>query len=524
MKGSKGKRWMNSVLRNQAGEHSAHNNNSNSGSSEPSSPHNRGWKSPRRWVWISAGALLIAGSIYTGGKAYVNANTIPFYHVLVDGKAVGTIQDDAQLDQLLKEKQKEYQEEYPDVLMVLHTEGITTKADRSYKPIVNSEETLDKLDGMLKAYARGVELKVNGETVAIVKDQQTAQAAVEAAKLKFAPAAAKKEQTQKVAFTKTSASASSKKNDNGSGLQSVDIKENISLANTKADPNKVLDVEEAMKVLTGTKDKPVVYTVKEGDTISSIAQQFGMKSADVMALNPQLEEKYVQIGAELQVTKPEAPLTVRTVETVSVKQPSKPETIVRKSSELPLGKRKVVRPGRDGVKTVDYIVTKENGKVISKQWTGQQVVQESLPEVVYKGTKVAPKKKTSTAVMSQKSSGSMFAWPVSGARITSPFGHRWGRSHEGVDMVGGSTIMASASGRVVFAGQQSGYGNVVIVDHGNGYRTLYGHMSKISVSNGQSVGQGSKLGVMGNTGRSTGTHLHFEVQKNGVAQNPMNYL
>ncbi|MCT1398073.1 M23 family metallopeptidase [Paenibacillus sp. p3-SID867] len=522
MKGSKGKRWMDSLLRKQAADYSAHNNNSNREPSEPSNPQKRGWTSPRRWIWISAGALLIAGTIYTGGKAYVNANTVPFYHVYVDGKAIGTIQDDAQLDQLLKEKQKEYQQEHPDVLMVLHTDGITTKADRSFKPEVNSEETLQKLDNMLKAYARGVELKVNGKTVAIVKDQQAAKAAVEAAKLKFAPAAAQEEKTQRVAFTKTSASASSKKSDDGSGLQSVEIKEKISLANTKADPNKVLDVEEAVKVLTGTKDKPVVYTVKEGDTISSIAQHFGMKSADVMALNPGLEEKYVQIGAELQVTKPEAPLTVRTVETVSEKQPSKPETIVRKSSELPLGKRKVVRPGRDGVKTVDYIVTKENGKVISKQWTGQQVVQESLPEVVYKGTKVAPKKKAAT--VTQKSSGSMFAWPVSGARITSSYGHRWGRSHEGVDMVGGSTIMAAASGRVVFAGQQSGYGNVVIVDHGNGYRTLYGHMSRISVSNGQSVGQGSKLGVMGNTGRSTGTHLHFEVQKNGVAQNPMNYL
>lgn len=521
MKGSKGKRWMDSLLRKQAADHSAH-NNSNREPSEPSNPQKRGWTTPRRWIWISAGALLIAGSIYTGGKAYVNANTVPFYHVYVDGKAIGTIQDDAQLDQLLKEKQKQYQQEHPDVLMVLHTDGITTKADRSFKPEVNSEETLQKLDNMLKAYARGVELKVNGKTVAIVKDQQAAKAAVEAAKLKFAPAAAQEEKTQRVAFTKTSASASSKKSDDGSGLQSVEIKEKISLANTKADPNKVLDVEEAVKVLTGTKDKPVVYTVKEGDTISSIAQHFGMKSADVMALNPGLEEKYVQIGAELQVTKPEAPLTVRTVETVSEKQPSKPETIVRKSSELPLGKRKVVRPGRDGVKTVDYIVTKENGKVISKQWTGQQVVQESLPEVVYKGTKVAPKKKAAT--VTQKSSGSMFAWPVSGARITSSYGHRWGRSHEGVDLVGGSTIMAAASGRVVFAGQQSGYGNVVIVDHGNGYRTLYGHMSRISVSNGQSVGQGSKLGVMGNTGRSTGTHLHFEVQKNGVAQNPMNYL
>ncbi|KOR75919.1 peptidoglycan DD-metalloendopeptidase family protein [Paenibacillus solani] len=524
MKGFNGKRWIDRLKSKPAVKHSASDNNTNRESSEPMHPEQSRWVSPRRWIWLSAGAILIAGSIYTGSKAYVNANTIPFYQVYVDGKAIGAIQDDAQLDQLLTAKQKEYQKKYPDVLMVLQTEGITTKADRSFKPEVNSEETLDKLDGMLKAYARGVELKVNGETVAIMKDQQSAKAAVEAAKLKFAPAAAQKDKTQKAALTRTSASASKKKGENESGLQSVAIKEDISLANTKADPNKVLNVDEAVKALTGTKEKPVVYTVKEGDTISSIAQHFGMKSADVMALNPELKEKYVQIGAELQVTKPEAPLTVRTVETVSEKQPSKPETIVRKSSELPLGKRKVVRPGRDGVKTVDYIVTKENGKVVSKQWTGQQVVQEALPEVVYKGTKVAPKKKAVAKVTSKKSDGRMFAWPVSSPRITSPYGHRWGRTHEGIDMVGGSSIKAAASGRVVFAGRQNGYGNVVIVDHGNGYRTLYGHMSKISVRNGQSVGQGSQLGVMGSTGRSTGKHLHFEVQKNGVARNPMKYL
>ena len=167
---------MDSLLRKQATDHSAHNNNSNREPSEPSNPQKRGWTSPRRWIWISAGALLIAGTIYTGGKAYVNANTVPFYHVYVDGKAIGTIQDDAQLDQSLKEKQKEYQQEHPDVLMVLHTDGITTKADRSFKPEVNSEETLQKLDNMLKAYARGVELKVNGKTVAIVKDQQATKA------------------------------------------------------------------------------------------------------------------------------------------------------------------------------------------------------------------------------------------------------------------------------------------------------------------------------------------------------------
>ncbi|GAB6927935.1 peptidoglycan DD-metalloendopeptidase family protein [Paenibacillus sp. JCM 10914] len=524
MKGFKGIRWIERVLRKQETNRSDH-NNTDTESAMSTVPEKRGWKSPRRWIWISAGAVLLAGSVYTGSKAYVNANTLPFYHVYVNGEVIGAIQDDAELDQLFADKQRSYQEKYPDVYMVLHTDGITTKADRTYKPDVDSEETLQKLDGMLKAYARGVELKVNDETVAIVKDKQTAKEAVAAAKLKYAPAGIEiqQEKMQKVAFTQVSASASDQGKEQEDSSASVQIKENISLANTKADPNRVLGVEEAVALLTGTKDKPVVYTVQSGDTISSIAQRFGMTSADVTALNPELEEKYVQIGSELQVTKPEAPLTVRTVETVEEKQPSKAETIVRKSDELPLGKRKVVRPGRDGVKTVSYVVTKENGQVISKQWTGQEVIQESLPEVVYKGTKVA-RKAAPKVTASTSSSSSQFAWPVSGARVTSTFGHRWGRSHEGIDLVGGSTIKASAAGRVVFAGQQNGYGKVVIIDHGNGYRTLYGHMSKISVSNGQSVSQGSKVGVMGSTGRSTGVHLHFEVQKNGVAQNPMKYL
>ncbi|HAF98149.1 MULTISPECIES: peptidoglycan DD-metalloendopeptidase family protein [Paenibacillus] len=523
MKGFKGIRWVEGLLRRQQADRSALHNNSTDESELPSHPESTGRAVPRKWIWMSAGALLLAGSIYTGSKAYVNANTIPFYHVYVNGQAIGAIADDAELDRLFEEKRQEFQKKYPDVLMVLHTDGITTKADRSFKPEINSEETLNKLDGMLKAYARGVELKVDGKTVAIVKDQETARAAIEAAKLKFAPDAdAGKTKTQQVAFKKVSAQASTK-NKEDAELESVQIKEEITVAGTKADPNKVLDVEDAVKVLTGAKDKPVTYTVKEGDTISSIAKQYGMKSSEVMALNPGLEEKYMQIGAELQLTQPEALLTVRTVETVTEKQPSKPETIVRKSDQLPLGKRKVVRPGRDGVKTVSYVVTKENGRVVSKLWTGQEVVQEALPEVVYKGTKVE-RKAAAPKVSKKTSSSKQFAWPVSGARITSSFGHRWGRSHEGIDVVGGSTIMAAASGRVVFSGQQSGYGNVVIVDHGNGYRTLYGHMSRISVSNGQSISQGQKLGVMGNTGRSTGTHLHFEIQKNGVAQNPMKYL
>jgi murein DD-endopeptidase MepM/ murein hydrolase activator NlpD len=132
----------------------------------------------------------------------------------------------------------------------------------------------------------------------------------------------------------------------------------------------------------------------------------------------------------------------------------------------------------------------------------------------------------STAPTSASSpSASGFIWPVSGP-LTSTFGPRWGRTHEGIDVTGatGTPIAAAASGTVIIAGGQGGYGNLVVVDHGGGVSTAYAHLSSIAVGAGQAVGQGSVVGGLGSTGNSTGPHLHFEVRINGAAQNPLAYL
>jgi murein DD-endopeptidase MepM/ murein hydrolase activator NlpD len=118
-----------------------------------------------------------------------------------------------------------------------------------------------------------------------------------------------------------------------------------------------------------------------------------------------------------------------------------------------------------------------------------------------------------------------FIWPARGA-LTSTFGPRWGRMHEGIDIAGGSgsAIVASASGTVILAGWSGGYGNLVVIDHGNGMSTAYAHNSSIAVSVGQRVGQGSVIAGMGTTGNSTGVHSHFEMRVNGAAVDPMGYL
>lgn len=130
-------------------------------------------------------------------------------------------------------------------------------------------------------------------------------------------------------------------------------------------------------------------------------------------------------------------------------------------------------------------------------------------------------------------SGGVFCWPApSYSYISSEFGYRvhpvYGtkKYHSGLDMAapGGSPILAAANGTVKFAGWNGGYGNCVIIDHGNGIQTLYGHSSRLLVSAGQSVTRGQKIALVGTTGTSTGNHLHFEVLNNGKATNPRPYL
>lgn len=122
-------------------------------------------------------------------------------------------------------------------------------------------------------------------------------------------------------------------------------------------------------------------------------------------------------------------------------------------------------------------------------------------------------------------SGGGFSWPTSGS-VTSGFGERWGRQHAGIDIASspGTAVAAARGGTVASAGTEGGYGNSVVIAHGDGFATRYAHMESIAVSAGQSVSTGTYLGGMGCSGSCTGTHLHFEIRINGAAVDPMGYL
>ena len=180
------------------------------------------------------------------------------------------------------------------------------------------------------------------------------------------------------------------------------------------------------------------------------------------------------------------------------------------------GKTRVEQQGKEGKKRVKYLVTKENGKEVSREAVDEQVLSAPVEEIVRSGTKVILSRGTG-----------QFAWPARGGYVTSGYGSRWGRLHAGIDIAGVSdrTVVAADHGKVVRAGWHSGgYGNYVVIDHQNGYRTLYAHLSSISVRAGETVERGEAIGVMGSTGHSTGVHLHFEVHRHGRTVNPLPFV
>jgi murein DD-endopeptidase MepM/ murein hydrolase activator NlpD len=136
----------------------------------------------------------------------------------------------------------------------------------------------------------------------------------------------------------------------------------------------------------------------------------------------------------------------------------------------------------------------------------------------------AQQQSSSVPVVVPSGSG-VLGWPVSGP-VTSGFGLRWGRMHEGIDIAvaEGTPVRAAGAGTVIYAGWMGGYGNLVVVDHGNGLSTAYAHNSSLGVEVGQSVTAGQVVSYSGNTGNSTGPHVHFEVRVNGSAVDPLGYL
>lgn len=302
------------------------------------------------------------------------------------------------------------------------------------------------------------------------------------------------------------------------GVRSIDFDESIEVVQAYVDADTISTLEDAIEAVTKTQEKNKIYEVESGDTLGAIAQKNDMSIEDIMALNPATitsEKAMLRVGDELTIYSPEPELSVLRCERKYYEENYDADTVYIDVDDWYTNHTEVIQQPVTGFRKVVADVTYRNSELVSTDVLYEDVVVDAVAKIVKRGTKIPP----------------TYIYPVSG-RLSSGFGKRTapkkGAStyHKGVDFAvpTGTAVMASCGGTVIKAGWGSGYGYCVYIQHPDGRVTRYGHLSKVLVKSGQSVKQGEKIALSGNTGVSTGPHLHFEILINGAQVNPLNYI
>lgn len=263
------------------------------------------------------------------------------------------------------------------------------------------------------------------------------------------------------------------------------------------------------KTSSSPKSNVMVYNVRQGDTLSDIAHRYGLTLKKLVETNKIDNPHLMGIGMKLIISRDEVTHIVKRGETLNYISMR-----YGVSRELLFERNPLLQWLSDNL------------------YVGQVVYIPVLANKPMQAEELQQRRNTAQAASRQvfgRTRGGVMEWPVKEATVTSGFGVRWGRAHKGVDLwnehEAKTPIYAAKAGIVIEAGaNRSGYGRMVVIDHGEGLQTYYAHMRSILVVPGQSVEAGGVLGFMGRTGDSTGYHLHFEVRQDDVPINPLPYL
>lgn len=295
------------------------------------------------------------------------------------------------------------------------------------------------------------------------------------------------------------------------GVKYIGFSEEIQVMQTYVDKDQIKDKESTYGEITEQKEEPGIYVVKSGDYLDLIAEKNNMTVDQIKELNPGIEsDENLFYDDRLHVMVPAAVVQILVKKQETYEETYYEDVIYEDDADMFIGETEVVQEGSEGTHIVTDLVTYKNDIESGREQLEENVEVAAVAQIVKRGTKSKP----------------TYMYPVTNWNVTSNFGYRWGRLHAGTD-VGvpvGTTVRASRAGQVITAGWVGGYGNCVMIDHGDGVWTVYGHLSEFTTSVGSYVNQGDQIALSGNTGRSTGPHLHFEIRVNGSAVDATPYL
>jgi murein DD-endopeptidase MepM/ murein hydrolase activator NlpD len=295
------------------------------------------------------------------------------------------------------------------------------------------------------------------------------------------------------------------------GILNIEFEEEIEVAETYVSADNITDLDTAISMVTKDQETNKIYEVISGDCLSVVADKNNTTIAKIVEMNELLEtDSLLQIGDEIIVTVPEPELSVIVTEQKTYDEDYELPTQYVENDSWYTNKEEVIQEGSVGYREVTAKITSRNGEETNREVVNENIETEAIATIIEKGTQEPP----------------TYFKPISGGIITSGYGMRWGKMHKGIDWSCpiGTAVKASCSGKVVSAGWSNGYGYCITIKHSDGTQTRYGHLSKILVNTGDSISQGGKIALSGNTGRSTGPHIHFEIIVNGSQVNPLNYL
>lgn len=414
------------------------------------------------------------------------------YEYSYNGKPLGIVKEQSDVVDILELASEELSQEYGSNIVIDPETDISFRTVVSYgKEVDTEDDVLKRLTYMSEINAQASSINIDGKSAVIVENEQVAEQVL---------------QDMKNIFMSDSDDVE---------YEYIGFVEDVEIEPVSTKLTNVSSRASAVEKLRNGGQKSSEYTVTSGDSIYSICEKVGLSVNELSAMNPGLTvSSTIHVGDKLVVEKEVPLLTLETVEISTFAEPIPYETEYQNSSYYYEGEQVTSRKGQDGRASITARLTRHNGEIVAREDLSKETIVAPVSEIKLKGTKkVPPKKGTGT-----------FIRPVN-SRIYSRYGYRWGRMHQGDDYSAptGTPIRASDGGVVTVSGWYYGYGYSVIIDHGGGVKTLYGHCSKLYVSAGDRVFQGQTIAAVGNTGNSTGPHCHFEVIVNGRHVDPSLY-
>ncbi len=431
------------------------------------------------------GASLLLGTLAVGSLFYT-----PAYQVTIEGEAVGLVQERTWM-------QESVQAVESNLSQVLGTDfTYTGEIDYGFtigakKELLTYSELEQQIYETIPQVKESFLLAVDGQQIGAFADKQSLDSVLDTLKTPYL-----QEENTSTTF-----------------VNAVDIQRNyIPAEQTWTDSALALaSLQEAVPQV-------MEYTTKMGDSLAVVLEKFGMEEARFYALNPDfVEGMSLHMGQAVTVEQMLPRLSVESVQETAYMQALTSPIRTIEDPDLYAGDSQVIVQGHDGRAWVESKVYALNGTTYREEILSQKVMIDATETVVAEGTMERP----ATVGLGQ------FQWPTEG-NFSSPFGYRtlFNSFHNGIDISNayGTPILAADAGTVTCAEYKGSFGNLIIIDHGNGMETYYAHNSTMDVSVGQVVKQGDYIAGMGATGRATGKHCHFEIRINGEPVDPMLYL